>query len=197
MAKNTETQTLAGDTPVTITGDQLLALVQDLVRQNQATTEALAKAIPTAMGDALAEANQRARQWWKEEEFPGISVFNPKGDLHHPKPVLNRDVLWLGFPLQEEQQTAGEIRLLNRLRPGDFDMHDDMGGVIKPAFFKVRSLDPGSPNGRLLVTFPCATTDERMLLQRYDRGRGQIDILLELVPEAKTEPEYAPGVAVA
>jgi hypothetical protein len=161
--------------------------VRTLVSQNSLTTERIAEISAAAASSAATSANNTARgQWWNEALYPEKSVFNPEGDKANPRPKLNRDVLWIGYRLQEEELQREEINLLNQLKPGYYPRHDFHGMVIPNSekFFSVTDMDPGIPNGRLLVMFPCKEQDDRAELAKYDRGRGMVDILLEMVPQA-------------
>ena len=53
-------------------------------------------------------------------DHPGISVFNPDGDVAHPKPDLKCKFYWVGYDMRPETLTRQEIELLNRLTPGEY-----------------------------------------------------------------------------
>ena len=150
--------------------DALLELVRALAASNQLSVERIAE-ISAA---AAAAAHAKVHPTFENPEYEDRSTLNPLGERSHPRPKLLREILWVGYRLQESELKREEIDLLNQLRPG----------VFKEGFFRVTDMDPGIPNGRLLVMFPCLTPDQRMNLARYDRGNGMVDILREMVPTA-------------
>ncbi len=168
---------------VSLSGADLIALVQSLASQNQLSAE---KIVEIA---AQAAAGASNRPWYDERNFPEVSVFNPLGEKANPRPELKRDVLWIGYRLQESELSKDEIDLLNQLKPGFYPQHDVYGHAVPGTekFFSVVDMDPGQVGGRLLVMFPCKENDQRMALARYDRGRGMVDILLEMVPQARAQ----------
>lgn len=140
------------------------------------------------MASGIAEANMRSRQWWDETKDPGYSVLNPLGEKDHPRPELRRDIWWVGYHLQKSELLREEILLLNQIVPGEYDLRDDMGRLVRAKFFKVVARDPQLPDGPLQVSFPCASEDDRNLLARFDRGRGMVDLLLQIVPKPVQPP---------
>lgn len=168
--------------PTPGSGDQWLEVVKMLVASNQLTAERLAEMIP----QAVSEATMKTRQWWNEAEFPNISHLNPKGEKDHPRPEFTRNVFWLGYLCQKQDHTAAEIELINQIQPGKYHMHSALGEIERRDFFVVAEKTPGVPNGDLLVLYPCADVNDRIALERYNRGRGMVDLLLELVPQAAT-----------
>jgi len=140
------------------------------------------------MAAGIAEANMKSRQWWDESTFPDISPLNPLGELAHPRPNLRREVWWVGFHLPKNELMREEIELLNQLKPGEYDLKDDMGRVVRTRFFRVVARDPQIPDGPILVTFPCTSEDDRNLLARFDRGRGMVDLLHQMVPKKVPAP---------
>ncbi len=184
QAPKTEEQPAAQPAPAPaqggMTNEQLAAFLQGLVGMQQSSNEELANAI----GRSMHEANAKARKWYNEDEFPDISPFNPLGELANPRPKFERIVMVHGHRCQEEQHTAAEIELLNKLKAGLYAMRDEMGTAVRHAYFEVRNLDPGMPDGRLMLTWPAKSEDERSAhAARYSRGKGMVDMLKDIVDQ--------------
>lgn len=134
--------------------------------------EGIAAKVAEVSGQAAATAHQAITKPEDPSQYHRKSVFNPLGEKEHPRPELVRDIFWVGYRLQKEELTYDEIVLLNQLKPGYY-----MDG-----FFKVQETEPGMPSSPLRVTFPCQTPDQRSNLARFDRGRGMVDMLEQMVP---------------
>lgn len=62
------------------------------------------------------EAEAHARLQKRENDpAPGVSAFNPKGDLANPRPELKCKMFWIGFPIDPRGLTHDELSLLNRI----------------------------------------------------------------------------------
>ncbi len=72
----------------------------------------------SAGSQAAAQALKRAQQP-DNTHAPAISVYNPQGDLEHPKPMLKCPML-LPWEADRDSLTFEEIELLNLLEPGEF-----------------------------------------------------------------------------
>lgn len=66
--------------------------------------------------------DQAARQQQPDNRFaPGISVYNPQGDLQYPRPKL-KCPMFIPWEAEEESATFEEIELLNLLESGDYSV---------------------------------------------------------------------------
>lgn len=124
--------------------------------------QAMAKAQIEA-ADFLADRDR------KERNGPNVSVFNPLGEREHPRPRIAGEIFWLGTKLHEDELTATEIGLLNRLKPGLYH-----GGQ-----WKVTDQAQGTGARNLLVWFPNETDDDRSNLT--PNGGGMVAMLEEMV----------------
>ena len=140
---------------VTLNMQQLVELVKSMAAANTLDVDAIASITAKA-----AVASAEMLHPTKEHAYPGISAFNPEGELKNPRPELQGDIYWVGYLLRGDELTRSEIELINRLQPGDYEVVARPGGSLVP--FRVRDLDPGSRDTRrLLVLFPCTTADQR------------------------------------
>lgn len=176
--KDDETDETPRDTSA-LSGDQVIALVRELIASNQRSQERVATMIP----DTVA----KSRQWWDDRNYPNVSALNPLGEKAHPRPELVREVFWLGYPMQKEELLREEIEAINKLRPGQFHLPNvQRTGIEQYNFFTVREKDPGMPNSPLIVMWPCLSDDDRALVARFDRGRGCTDMVEEcLLPKVE------------
>lgn len=159
---------------LTLTFDQLLTLVREGQKSQGLDAEMVAR---LASQTAVAAADH-TRQWWDESKFPQKSHFNPLGEKDHPRPDLRREILWLGYPLQKSELTRDEIERLNKIEPGNYHLPNPNGtGVQQYNFFIVREKSPGDPNSPIVVFWPCTDPSDRAKTDRYDRGRGMVDLL--------------------
>ena len=139
---------------VTLNMQELVELVKSMAAANTLDVDAIA-AITAKAAVASAEMIHPT----KEHPYPGISAFNPEGELKNPRPELKGDIFWTGYLLRGDELTRKEIDLLNQLQPGDYEVGRGGEGMVP---FRVRNLDPGSRDSRrLLVLFPCTTQDQR------------------------------------
>ena len=136
---------------------------------------------------AAAAAHQKVNQWWDDRVYPEKSPFNPLGERLHPKAKLTREMFLCGTPLNEDQLTPEEIEALNAVQPGLYDRHNPGGQVAQGGrgFFKVREMDPGLRDGRIMILFPFKGDQAHATLRQYDRGRGMVDLLLEMTPKVR------------
>ncbi len=72
-----------------------------------------------AQADRNAKATKRAMRP-ENETHPGVSVFNPAGDVARPRPELRCKMFWTGVPLEQSTLTYDEIERLNKLTPGAY-----------------------------------------------------------------------------
>ena len=75
-----------------------------------------------------AEAMRRLQQP-ENAVHPGMSAYNPLGDLAHPRPPLKCQMFWVGYDLQPDNLTVAELELLNLARPGTFTFHRTDGAI--------------------------------------------------------------------
>lgn len=59
-----------------------------------------------------AEAHHRLTKR-ENETHPGVSAYNPLGDVAHPRPDLKCRMFWIGYQLEKDSLTREEIDLLN------------------------------------------------------------------------------------
>ena len=146
----------------TITRDELLDLVREIVK-SQSAAESIATKVAGEVAAQVAhdiyERMEGKNQYgdWNIKNYHARSTFNPDGDHPSlkPRPALDGHVFWVGTLMDEREMTREEIDLTNKLRPGRFH-----GGA-----WRVVDLAPGQPGTRsLLVLFPCADPDMRASL---------------------------------
>lgn len=157
MAKDEQKPTPPAEQPAQsapITINDLLALVREMVSANRMDAAAVAEVATKAGADVF---EKLSGQWWDIGKYPGVSVFNPLGEKHTPRPELVGHVFWLGYLLHKDELTKAEIDLVNQLRPGLY--HNGQ--------WMVMNLRPGVANTQeLLVLFPCKDPDVRANLPR-------------------------------
>lgn len=148
----------------------LLAEVANLVKKDGLDEQNVAEMSAKAAAAAVQSVQER---WYDERKYPMKSVFNPAGDLEHPRPDLTGEIYWVGTLLNKAELTTDEITLLNRLEPG----------LYHKGKWTVTNLEPGNPDKRrLLVLFPCSTID-----QRNDLPRSMTAMLREMVEGVEAE----------
>lgn len=138
----------------------------DLVEAFKAMQPAQPQGLTAEQLAAILEGNaQSTRKALRpeNERHPDISAFNPKGERDHPRPKLKRKVFYSGMELHEDELTVAEIELLNQF---------DHSRVAKNGQWKADI----KPTGELVISFPAATTDDRMALPN-----GMTLILTELL----------------
>lgn len=102
----------------------------------------------------LLEQERLKREMPENKQAPGISVYSyPEGDLLRPKAPLKCKMFWVGYELNVETLTPGEVDLLNRIEPGEYRVMKTDGTPIP---FKVSA----KHNDRfqleeLNIWFPC------------------------------------------
>ena len=148
MAEKKTTTELNEEQAVPVTVKDILEIVRT-AQANNGLTKELVESIAGAIANAASPFENR--------HFDPTSVFNPLGDVSHPRDDLRGDVYWAGFLLTPATMTRREIELTNQLSPGVYN-----GGA-----WRVINLEPGVPNlRRLLVLFPCTSVDQRNDLPR-------------------------------
>lgn len=153
--------------------EKLLELVRAAASAGSMDAEAIAAIAAKASANAAELLHPT-----KEHPYPGISAFNPEGELKNPRPELKGDIYWAGYLLRGDELTREEIELINQLTPGDYEIRSRSATTLP---FKVRDLDPGSRDSRrLLVLFPCTTQD-----QRHDLPT-MVEMLTQVLPLAAT-----------
>jgi hypothetical protein len=110
-----------------LTNAQLVDIFKSLIDSQQKTADQTA----AQMGDAIAQATMKTRQWWNEAEYPEKSRFNPKGEKDCPRPKFAREIFMLNYHCDENQHTADEIELMNQLQPGKYPLRALNGDVEK------------------------------------------------------------------
>jgi hypothetical protein len=167
------------------TTDILLQIAQTLAAvQGQAQSGADVHLALDKMTQTLAELATRTRP--ENPEHSGISAYsNPLGDYKDPKPPLQCEILWVGYPLTLETLTPLEVSWVNRLRPIETTVTKGNGNVIP---FKVegkKRID--GTYERLEVSFPCKgdqSTDHRSMIDYCAEALGEkLPTLRELQAE--------------
>jgi len=113
--------------------------------------------------EAEAEVHARAmrRQLHPENETtPDVSVYNPRGERDHPRPMLRYDFFLGPYPLERQTLLWKECELLNQLEPGSYEITKADGTVV--AFHAIpRYHIDGRTVERITIAFPCADDDQR------------------------------------
>lgn len=165
VKKDGERQAVAS----TMTRDELLAgmqMIAEAIRSGQQGQAAQAGELADAMAQIKSDMHKGD---YNIANFPDRSVFNPKGELHAPRPEINGEVFWVGTLMNAREHTHPEIDLINALQPGTYH-----GGK-----WQVIDMIPGQRGKRkLLVKFPCKDADERASLPSL------VEMCREMVAEA-------------
>ncbi len=99
-----------------------------------------------------ADANRKALRP-ENETHPGVSAFNPLGDVANPRPDLKCRMFWVGYDLNAENLKREEITLLNSATPGTYQFHRTDGSIET-----MQVSGQSNPDGsleRLEFQFPC------------------------------------------
>lgn len=108
------------------TAEQWQMLMGALAKNQEADLEVAATIHARAMKKALRPENEIA---------PGISVYNPQGEVAHPRPKPSHIFLMGPYPICEpgnyDTVTATEITLCNALTPGDYMVTKADGTAVK------------------------------------------------------------------
>ena len=100
----------------------LKATVNALLAQQKSAglDENKLEAILMRVSQMSADAAERAANP-SNKTHPGISVFSYReGDRERPRPDLQCQVFWAGYPIDKDTTTAEEIELFNAAVPGHF-----------------------------------------------------------------------------
>lgn len=173
-----------------------LAQVQANAQGGANVTEALEK-----ITDTLAGVANRTRP--ENPEHTGISAYsNPGGDYKEPKPSLQCEVFWVGYPLTVETLTPQEIAALNALKPGNYRVTKGNGNIIP--FTVDAKYDQGGGLRELWVNFPCKgdqSTDHRSMVDYCREAMGEnvptLDGLLAELDRVKKQLVTAESVIAA
>jgi hypothetical protein len=122
--------------PIAALDPQTLAIVQALSGVQNANLAAILQQLVDSQQQAMlgivesAKPVRRSRDDW---EFENKSVYNPQGELHHPRPQLKADFFWAVidendptkapaplYPIERETCTFEECTLLNQIEPGHY-----------------------------------------------------------------------------
>lgn len=187
-----------GPKPTQITREELFDLLKptgqseaQMATMATLMAEAMAKAVTTAVTEAQNAifdkmSGESKYGEWNIANFPDRSVFNPQGENPAllPRPALNGDVLWVGTPMDERENTRFEIDYANQLE----------AGIFHSGKWIVTDLAPGQGKRALLVVFPCVEPDHRAALPSgyFDRTEkrhvtGMEVMLREMVEEAASK----------
>ena len=130
---------------------KLLVQLVETAKTNALSPEVL-ETILARVGDHSAGAMKASLQ--KENEtHPHISVFNPQGDIAHPRPEFRVPTYFCGYEEKAERLTRTEIELYNAIHK-NCDAH---GGRWTA---QIRRNQSGSET--LHINVPAKTSDERM-----------------------------------
>ena len=90
---------------------------------------------------------------------PLVSEANPLGERDHPRPELRCKMYWTGYEIKKESLSCTEIELLNRIKPGVYQVHKADGQRISFTVGEKRS-DSGTIE-QLTFHFPCKGAEHR------------------------------------
>ena len=189
-----------------ISASDFLVAMQQLIAAIKTTDDPHAKERALLEAERLTLEHERLKREMPEnKQAPGISAYSyPEGDLAHPKPDLKCKIYWIGYELQTDTLTPGEIDLLNRLQPGEFRVTKSDGTAIP---FKVEAkygdrIDPVTQQfelRELAVWFPCKAADQKQnhgsMVQYLQQALGErIPSVAELMAEVATLRAALAGV---
>lgn len=140
-------------------GDLLKALTL-AVQANALTPEKIGM-LAQAMQRSAAVSGAMGGPVYEQAQSDYKSVFNPRGELDFPRDELEREYYWLGYRISGTTETQTEIRLLNLLKPGNYDIENLAGQAIP---FSVIGMDKLADPKRLLIMFPNTDDDARAQL---------------------------------
>lgn len=152
---------VAPSAPITMTRDDLQAMITAAVTASAAGNAALA--------DAVTQGIANAREPIPENKIgPGISEANPLGDREHPRPHLRckmtfgtqdakTKILHETYPLVDEDLTVREIIALNTLEPVHADCQRLDGAKMKVSI--IPEIDPVNDTlAKLTIVVPTDVT---------------------------------------
>lgn len=124
------------------------------------------------LSDLMASNAEGMRKALKPENarHPDVSAFNPEGERDHPRPKLKRKTFWAGQELHADDLNTSEITLLNKF---------EHTKEAKNGAWRAEIRRTGAKGvEELHVTFPCATTDDRMELPQGTEYHTGIEMML-------------------
>lgn len=125
----------------------------------------------------IAKAFQ-ATQRHENPAAPMVTIYNPKGDRDHPKPVfLARKVTQNGVELDRDTLTVEEITAINALKPGEYRVEKANGTMQPFTVGEVKGLD-GITVERKELFFP--SKDDN----RYDH-KSLLEYCLDVMGQCK------------
>lgn len=137
------------------TADQWAQMMAVLAGNKEADMEVAATIHARAMKKALRPENEIA---------PGISVYNPLGEVAHPRPKPTHKFLQGPYPICSPEDyatvTRTEIELCNSLRPGDFMVTKADGTDVKVTI-KTEFESNGTKPYRTTIIMPMADDDQK------------------------------------
>jgi hypothetical protein len=180
---DSDTQSLQAQLAVLQKQVQLLLAAQTA---SGGITEDRLEAILLRVTEATAAAQERAAN--PSNKFhPEISAFSyPEGDRAHPKPDLQCEIFWVGFPMEKEMLTPDEVILLNLVKPGLFQFTRTDGKRDKVTVTGTQAAD--GKLERLEIVFACRGDDKANLPSMVSMLREMVGVPTK---EAELEAEVA------
>jgi hypothetical protein len=140
------------ETPnVAFSGDQFERLIEAIRGNRTDQVEAEAEIHALAMKKQLSPSN---------DTCPEVSVYNPRGERDHPRPLLQCDFFLGSYPLDRDTLTLKEIDLMNQLEPGSFEVTKGDGQVVVFHVIPRFKMD-GKTLDRLTIAFPCGDNEQK------------------------------------
>lgn len=137
------------------TAEQWAQMMAVLAGNKEADMEVAATIHARAMKKALRPENEIA---------PGISVYNPKGEIAHPRTKPTHIFMQGPYPICSPQDyntsTATEIELCNALQPGDY-MVTKADGMDVKVTVKTDYESNGTKPYRTTIVMPMADDDQK------------------------------------
>lgn len=137
------------------TASQWAELLSALRRNTEADIEVAATVNARAMKKALRPENEIA---------PGVSIFNPQGEVAHPRPKPTHIFMMGPYPICEpsnyDTSTGTEITLCNQLQPGDY-LVTKADGVDVKATVKTEYQGNGKTPYRTTIHIPMADDEQK------------------------------------
>ncbi len=149
------TQAAVAAAGIAPTAEQWAQMMAVLAGNKEADMEVAATIHARAMKKALRPENEIA---------PGISVYNPRGEVAFPRPKPSHIFMQGPYPIcspaDYETSTATEIELCNQLAPGDYMVTKADGMDVKVSI-KTEFESNGRKPYRTTIIMPMADDDQK------------------------------------